>query len=156
MKRSFALALLGLALIATPAQARYDAARVGGVSYAGKHVPADVVKMIRAAKRINTKPYLWGGGHGSFTAAGYDCSGSVSYVLNAGGHLDAPLASGGLAGWGEPGRGRWVTVYANAGHVYMTIGKRRFDTIALKATGSRLSGQRVSPAGYTARHPRGL
>ena len=156
MKRSFALALLGLAF-ATPAQARpVDAARVGGVSFKQTHVPADVVKMIRAAKRINTKPYVYGGGHGSFDAAAYDCSGSVSYVLNAAGLLASPMASGGLAAWGAPGPGKWVTVYANCGHAWMTIGKRRFDTIALKQTGARLTGAAASTGGYVARHPVGL
>lgn len=157
MKRLIALALLAATFVAAPAQARSsDAARVGGVSFQKVHVPADVVKMIRAARRINTKPYVYGGGHGSFRSAGYDCSGSVSYVLNAGGHLDAPLASGGLMSWGLPGEGKWVTVYANGGHAYMVIGKRRFDTIALKSSGARLTARQVSSAGYVARHPVGL
>jgi hypothetical protein len=157
MKRSIALALLVAAIWPAIAQAKmYDAARVGGVSFKKVHVPSDVVKMIHAAKRINTKPYVWGGGHGSFQASGYDCSGSVSYVLNAGGKLDTPAASGPLMSYGRPGPGKWVTVYANAGHAYMVIGKRRFDTIALKQTGARLTREPVSPEGYVARHPVGL
>lgn len=157
MKRSFALALLFAALIAAPAQARpLDAARVGGVSFEKVHVPADVVKMIRAARRIDTKPYVYGGGHGSFESSGYDCSGSVSYVLHAAGLLDVPMASGGLMSWGAPGPGKWITVYANGGHAWMTIGKRRFDTIALKQTGSRLTDAPASKGGYVARHPVGL
>lgn len=158
MKRSLALALLGLALIATPAQARFsDAALVGGVSFKqDPPVPAAVVKMIKAARVINTKPYVYGGGHGSFDSAGYDCSGSVSYVLHAAGLLDTPAASGALAAWGAPGPGKWVTIYANGGHAWMTIGKRRFDTIALKQTGARLTAAPAAKGGYVARHPVGL
>lgn len=93
-----------------------------------------LVRLRRAGNRIATRPYVWGGGHGSFKATGYDCSGSVSYVLHGAGLLDAPLASGGLATYGEPGPGKHVTIYANGGHVFMTINGRRYDTSAMSET----------------------
>ena len=114
-----------------------------------------IMRMIRAGDRIARLPYVYGGGHGSFIAGGYDCSGSVSYVLHAGGLLTLPEDSTALAGFGEPGPGRHVTIYANASHAWMTINGRRFDTIAFQETGTRWSRTVSSPAGYTVRHPRG-
>jgi cell wall-associated NlpC family hydrolase len=117
---------------------------------------ATIHRMIAAGDRIARLPYVYGGGHGSFAASGYDCSGSVSYVLHAAGLLSAPQASGDLESFGEPGPGRHVTVYANGGHAWMTVDGRRFDTIALQETGTRWSRTISSAAGYTVRHPRGL
>jgi cell wall-associated NlpC family hydrolase len=115
-----------------------------------------VRRMVAAGNRIARLPYVWGGGHGSFDAAGYDCSGSVSYVLHAAGLLSVPEDSTGLESFGEPGPGRYVTIYANAGHAWMTIAGRRFDTIALQEGGTRWSNTISSPAGYVVRHPHGL
>ncbi len=81
--------------------------------------PAGGRGAIEAANSIATTPYIWGGGHGSFESSGYDCSGAVSFALHGGGFLDSPLDSTGLSTWGEPGPGRWITVYANAGHAWM-------------------------------------
>ncbi|MCW2989207.1 MAG: hypothetical protein JWM24_2145, partial [Solirubrobacterales bacterium] len=78
--------------------------------------PAAVKRVIAAANRIRTKPYVWGGGHGRWWDGGYDCSGAVSYALHGGELLDSPLPSGPMERWGSPGPGRWITVYANAGH----------------------------------------
>jgi peptidoglycan hydrolase-like protein with peptidoglycan-binding domain len=115
-----------------------------------------VEHVIAAANRIATKPYKYGGGHGSFTDSGYDCSGSVSYALHGGGLLSTPLDSGDFMSYGAPGRGRRITIYANPGHVYMTIDGRRFDTSARHETGSRWTSTPRSPAGYEVRHPPGL
>ena len=112
--------------------------------------------MIEAGNDIARLPYVWGGGHGSFTASGYDCSGSVSYVLHAAGVLSVPADSSTLMSYGVPGRGKYVTIYANAGHAWMTIDGRRFDTIALQETGARWSRTIPSTAGYVAVHPKGL
>jgi hypothetical protein len=112
--------------------------------------------MIRGGDRIARLPYVYGGGHGSFTADGYDCSGSVSYVLHAGGLLTTPEDSGSLESFGQPGRGRHVTIYANAGHAWMTINGRRFDTIAFQETGTRWNRTIPPRAGYTVRHPKGF
>ncbi len=102
--------------------------------------------MIAAANRIATTPYKYGGGHGSFNDSGYDCSGSVSYALHGGGLIKAPQASGGLMSYGAPGPGKRITVYANAGHAYMVIDGRRFDTSARSQTGNRWTSESRSSA----------
>src|SRR5262249_45169473 len=80
-----------------------------------------VARVVAGANQIATTPYVWGGGHASFNSSGYDCSGSVSYALAAGGLLSSPLDSTGLESWGLPGPGRRITVYANAVHAYMYV-----------------------------------
>jgi cell wall-associated NlpC family hydrolase len=115
-----------------------------------------IARGIAAANRIARYPYRYGGGHRSFHDSGYDCSGSVSYVLHAMGALRSPLDSSALMGYGAPGPGRYVTVYANPGHAYMTINGRRFDTSAQWQGGSRWSIYDRSSSGYVARHPPGL
>jgi hypothetical protein len=117
---------------------------------------AVVRRVIAAANAIAGKPYRYGGGHGSFEDAGYDCSGSVSYALHGGGLLAAPLDSSGLMTYGEPGPGRRITIYANPGHAYMSVDGRRFDTSARRETDSRWSSAGRSPGGYVVRHPPGL
>jgi len=114
-----------------------------------------IQRAFAAGDRIATKPYKYGGGHGSYEDWGYDCSGSVSYVLHAAGLLRRPMPSGSFTSYGEPGPGRHITIYANAGHMYMTINGRRFDTSARSTTGSRWSNERRSSAGYVVRHPIG-
>lgn len=133
-------------------QARWDAVR------SLRRLPfRALLPVLRAAgDRIATLPYVYGGGHSAFDAAGYDCSGSVSYVLNAAGLLDRPLDSTALAAYGEPGPGRHVTIYANGEHVYMIIDGHRFDTVALKAGGSRWTSTPAPTVGYVVRHPAGL
>ena len=132
------------------AQARPPARR------AARRSPARSSRAISAANRIAAFPYRWGGGHRSFHDSGYDCSGSVSYVLHATGRLGRPRDSGELMSWGQPGRGRWITVYANAGHTFMVIRGRRYDTTGRWDTGSRWQRVDRSSAGYVARHPAGL
>ena len=75
--------------------------------------PEPVKQAIYAANRITRKPYIYGGGHRSFRARGYDCSGSVSYALHGGGLLDSPLHSSAFMRWGERGPGQWITVFTN-------------------------------------------
>ena len=113
-------------------------------------------RAIRAANRIAHRPYRYGGGHGSFSDSAYDCSGSVSYVLHGAGRLARPLSSSGLMHWGAPGRGRWITVYAQPGHTFVVIRGRRYDTTGRSRTGSRWQPDMRSTAGYTVRHPAGL
>ena len=112
--------------------------------------------VIAAANRIARKPYRYGGGHASFVDSGYDCSGSVSYALHGGGLLDPPLDSSGFMSYGAPGKGRWITIYANPGHVYMVVRGRRFDTTGRDETGSRWQWRKRSSEGYTVRHPVGF
>jgi Putative peptidoglycan binding domain len=125
----------------------------GDVPAAG---PGALGRLIAAANRIHDFPYKYGGGHGSFEDTGYDCSGSISYALHAAGVLKSPLDSTGFMSYGEPGPGRHVTIYANAGHAYMVVDGRRFDTSALRQTGSRWTSEPRSPSGYVVRHPPGL
>jgi Putative peptidoglycan binding domain len=127
----------------------------GGVLVVPRHVIL-LRRAVAAGNRIAFKPYIYGGGHGSFRAAGYDCSGSVSYVLHGMGRLGAPLDSSELMHYGKPGRGRFVTIYANAGHAFMVINGRRYDTSGRSASGSRWGPGQRSTAGYVARHPPGL
>ena len=115
-----------------------------------------VARVIAAADEIATRPYVFGGGHGSFQSEGYDCSGSVSYALHGGGLLSSPEDSSGLESYGEAGPGRYITIYADAEHAWMTIDGRRFDTVALQETGDRWSDSMTSTAGYVVRHPDGL
>jgi hypothetical protein len=125
-------------------------------SHRGHGIPAAVWHAISAANRIASLPYKYGGGHGSFRDSGYDCSGSVSYVLRATGRLGRPRDSGELMSWGSPGPGRFITVYANPGHAYMVIRGRRYDTSGQSQSGSRWQPNSRSTAGYTVRHPPGL
>jgi hypothetical protein len=113
-------------------------------------------RLIAAANRIATAPYKYGGGHGTYHDSGYDCSGSISYALHYAGLLRTPLDSSGFMSYGLPGRGTHVTIYANAGHAYMVVDHRRFDTSARGETGSRWTSTHRSPAGYAVRHPPGL
>ncbi len=132
---------------------RRSGKRSSGRAPAG--VPARVARMIRAANRIARLPYVYGGGHGSFRASGYDCSGSVSYVLHAGGLLRTPRDSSGFESYGRPGRGRYITIYANGGHAFMTINGRRFDTSGMD-DGTRWDRRARSASGYVVRHPAGF
>jgi peptidoglycan hydrolase-like protein with peptidoglycan-binding domain len=115
-----------------------------------------VEHVIAAADEIATRPYVFGGGHGSFQSTGYDCSGSVSYALHGGGLLSSPEDSSALESYGDPGPGSHITIYANAEHAWMVIDGRRFDTVAQQETGSRWSDSMTSTAGYIVRHPPGL
>jgi hypothetical protein len=119
--------------------------------------PARVKAVIAAANRIHTKPYIWGGGHAQWWSPGYDCSGSVSYALHGGEFLESPLPSGPMEHWGLPGEGRWITVYANAGHAYAVIAGFRWDTSGdAEGTGPRWHEDLRDNAGYIARHPAGF
>jgi peptidoglycan hydrolase-like protein with peptidoglycan-binding domain len=115
-----------------------------------------IARVIAAADEIATRPYVYGGGHGSFESDGYDCSGSVSYALHGGGLLSSPEDSSALESYGEPGPGRYITIYADAEHAWMTIDGRRYDTVALQESGSRWSDSMTSTSGYVVRHPAGL
>jgi cell wall-associated NlpC family hydrolase len=124
-------------------------------------VPEVVQRVIAGADAITDFPYVFGGGHASFVSNSYDCSGSVSYALAAGGLLSTPETSGSLESWGAAGPGKWITIYANAGHVYMyvNIGGRwmRYDTVGRSGEfASRWQPDIRSNAGFVARHWPGL
>ena len=132
--------------------------RKDGTAVAPADAPANIQAAIAAGNAIHTFPYRWGGGHRSFTDPGYDCSGAVSYVLHAAGLLTSPLPSGPLASsWGLPGKGRWITVYANASHAYMVVAGLRFDTSAVgerlnQGSGPRWRYHKRKALGYAAKY----
>jgi cell wall-associated NlpC family hydrolase len=131
---------------------------VGTRAIAPTGAPAAVKSVIAAANRIRTLPYIWGGGHGRWQDAGYDCSGAVSYALHGGRLLTSPLTSGSLESFGEAGPGRWISIYANASHTYMVVAGLRFDTAGdTSGTGPRWHPTTPAAAGgrYVVRHPVG-
>lgn len=131
-----------------------------GLAIPPADAPPIVEAMIEAANQIAHLPYRYGGGHDTtFQDTAYDCSGSISYVLGAVGLLGAPVDSGQLMGWGDPGPGQWVTIYANQGHTFMIIAGLRFDTVALAETGDRWSTtppDEPDLSSFAVRHPPGL
>lgn len=128
---------------------------VDGRAIAPADAPPAVKRVIAAANRIRTRPYVWGGGHGSWSSRGYDCSGAVSYALHGAGLLGVTMVSGQLAGWGEAGPGEWITIYANAEHVFMVVAGLRFDTRNDRPgiSGPRWHRAWADPRKFVARHP---
>jgi hypothetical protein len=136
-----------------------------GTATAPAGAPAVVQQVVAAANRIHTKPYVYGGGHGSFNDSGYDCSGSVSYALHGGALLSSPEDSTGLESYGAAGPGHWITIYANSGHAFMAVAGRGFDTAAYSApnipsgSGPRWRSNPSADTyggGWVVRHPAGL
>ncbi len=148
----------------------------GQVAYAPKSAPAPVKAAINAANKIaEGHGYMLGGGHEykggrpiwsptalakyqGFKRSKYDCSGTVSYVLHAARAISAPSPSGPMEKWGAAGKGKWITVYANGGHAFMTIAGLRFDTSDTAGSGpgwAKTMGYE-RPASYKMRHKAGL
>jgi hypothetical protein len=152
----------GAVFVPPPPPPKKAKIRADGKAIAPRSAPRRVRRVITAANRLIGKPYRYGGGHKAFSSrldGGYDCSGSVSYALYGGRFLHSPLASGDLMHWAHGGPGRWITVYANAGHAYVCVAGLRFDT------GLRDDPDHTGPAwskhlrrndSYVARHPRGF
>jgi hypothetical protein len=130
--------------------------RIRGAGHARGGLPEPVRRIIAAGTSIARTPYKYGGGHARWHDTGYDCSGSVSFALHGAGLVDRAYTSGELMSWGAPGKGRWVSIYATPGHVYMVVAGRRFDTSGRDESGSRWQGRSRSAAGYVVRHPPGL
>jgi hypothetical protein len=134
---------------------------VGDEAIPPPEAPPVVRRVITAANEIDNTPYIWGGGHASFTAKGYDCSGAVSYALHGADLLGYTQVSGQLAHFGEPGPGKWITIFANAEHVFMVVAGLRFDT---RNDPEHISGPRWKMAApeasilpkFAVRHPAGL
>jgi len=127
-----------------------------GVALPPLEAPPEVRAIFEAGNVIARSPYKWGGGHGKWQDTGYDCSGSVSYALAAAGLVTASMPSGGYMRWGKPGKGKWITIYANPGHMFMVVAGVRFDTVARGQTGSRWINSSTDTSGYVARHPPGF
>jgi hypothetical protein len=127
-----------------------------GVAAPAETAPPAVKAAIAAANLIRTRPYIWGGGHARFASPGYDCSGAVSFALHGAGLITTPMDSSEMMNWGVPGKGRWITIYANAGHAFAVIDGLRWDTVGDESgTGPRWHPEMVSTAGFVARHPAG-
>jgi cell wall-associated NlpC family hydrolase len=143
-------------LLVPGARARY----VNGIAAAPISAPAAIQQIIWAGDEIIGRPYVYGGGHGSFDSSGYDCSGTVSFALHGANLLATPEDSSELMAWASSGIGRWVTIFSNPGHAYMTVAGLRLDTSAAddpsQQQGPRWRPLRASNEGYAVRHPLGL
>jgi cell wall-associated NlpC family hydrolase len=143
-------------LLVPGSRARY----VAGIAAAPMSAPAAVQQIIWSGDQIIGLPYIFGGGHGSFVSSGYDCSGTVSFALHGASLLAQPADSSEFMAWGSHGIGRWVTVFSNAGHAYMTVAGLRLDTSAAddpsNQQGPRWRPLRAANEGFTIRHPLGL
>jgi hypothetical protein len=128
-----------------------------GIAFAPENAPECVKRAIWATNFLRKKPYVWGGGHESFYVDGYDCSGSVSFLLHHAGLISKPVVSKEFTSYGSGGKGRWITIYAKNGHVFAIVAGLRLDTSGLGGEDGprwRLAGR---PAGgFVARHPDGL
>jgi cell wall-associated NlpC family hydrolase len=121
------------------------------------NVPEPIQRVIAGANAIADFPYVFGGGHASFVDNAYDCSGSVSYALAAAGLLSAPETSGELESWGAPGPGRYMTIEAAAGHVYMYVDGVMYNTAGRSGVyASRWQVHGTDNTGFVARHWPGL
>jgi peptidoglycan hydrolase CwlO-like protein len=140
-----------------PAPAGHATIDSNGDAIPPSNAPLAVRGAIAAANQINDLPYIWGGGHGSFTSSGYDCSGAVSFMLHGGGFLSSPLDSTGLEVWGDSGGGNWITVFANSGHAWAYVAGLRWDTGGPGGgNGPRWSSvMRDDASSFVARHPAG-
>jgi peptidoglycan hydrolase CwlO-like protein len=140
-----------------PAPAGHATIDSSGDAIPPANAPLAVRGAIAAANQIDDLPYIWGGGHGSFTSSGYDCSGAVSYMLHGGGFLSSPLDSTGFEVWGESGGGNWITVFANSGHAWAYVAGLRWDTGGPGGgSGPRWSSvMRDDASSFVARHPSG-
>lgn len=148
-----------------PAQDRYEytfvhgqtAMHRNGIALAPRHMPASVHHAMTAGNELQRFPYKWGGGHAVLNDNGYDCSGSVSYILRRIGALQGSLTAKEFMNYGEAGAGRWITIYAKGDHVFITIAGLRLDTGGTaNGAGPRWKSRPRSTKGFVLRHPRGF
>jgi hypothetical protein len=143
-------------LLVPGSTARY----VDGLAAAPMSAPLSVQEIVWAGNELIGLPYIYGGGHGSFISPGYDCSGTVSFALHGASLLTTPEDSSEFMVWGSHGAGRWVTIFSNPEHAYMTVAGLRLDTSPANDP-SNMQGPRWRPLrpaneGFTIRHPLGL
>lgn len=159
--------LTGGSAAAVPAEAMpellvpgHTARVVDGLAAAPMSAPATVQEIIWAGNQIVGLPYIFGGGHASFTSPGYDCSGTVSFALHGASLLTTPEDSSEFMAFGSHGVGTWVTIFTNAGHAYMTVAGLRLDTSAAddpsNQQGPRWRPLRSANSGFMVRHPTSL
>lgn len=128
-----------------------------GTAFAPKKAPSTVKKAVAAGNRLQGKPYKWGGGHATKIDSGYDCSGSVSYVLREAGLLKGSLTSKSFFRYGKKGPGKWITLYIRDGHVFMTVAGLRLDTGGPgQESGPRWKPETRQGRGHVMRHPAGF
>ena len=143
-------------LLVPGSTARY----VDGLAAAPMSAPPAIQEIIWAGNELIGLPYIYGGGHASFISPGYDCSGTVSFALHGAALLTAAMDSSEFMVWGSHGAGRWITIFSNAGHAYMTVAGLRLDTSAAddpsNQQGPRWRPLRPANEGFVVRHPRGL
>jgi cell wall-associated NlpC family hydrolase len=130
---------------------------VGGLAAAPMAAPPSVQKIVWAGNQIVGLPYIWGGGHASFSSPGYDCSGTVSFALHGGHLLSTPEDSSEFESFGSHGVGSWVTIFTNPGHAYVTVAGLRLDTSSAddpsNQQGPRWRPLRPGNPGFSVRHP---
>jgi hypothetical protein len=128
--------------------------RRDGLAVAPRRAPIRVKRVIWAANEIaRGKGYCWGGGHGRHNSPCYDCSGAASYALRGGNFVRGSRPSTGYFNWGRRGRGNWITVFTNSGHMYITVAGLRFDTGMVSGRGPSWSDQMRSDSGFRKRRP---
>jgi hypothetical protein len=109
----------------------------GHVALIPTGVPPVVQAMLMAGNELQDLPYGPTGHPDPLGAASEDCSSTLNYVLYRSGVRsigeilrENPLAQD-YVDWGEPGPGRWVTIYATTeptDHVFIVIAGLRLDT----------------------------
>jgi hypothetical protein len=132
---------------------------INGRAVAPANAPAAVKRAVAAGNDLQRKPYRMGGGHARWNDSGYDCSGTVSYVLRNAGLMGSTMPSKGFRSFGSRGKGKWITIYARDGHVFMTIGGLRLDARGAERGymgGPRWLATSRSSRGFSVRHPAGL
>lgn len=137
-----------------------------GTATAPVGAPAVVQQVVASANQIIDTSYCYAGGHGSWHSSCYDCSGSVSYALHGAGLLSTPEDSTQFETYGDPGPGHWISIYADAGHAFLVVAGRAFNTANFggpnlpAGTGPRWRydplGNLADGGNYVVRHPAGL
>jgi hypothetical protein len=140
-----------------------------------------VARMLAEAERLSpiraSTGYTWGGSHGISPTppnGPFDCSSAVSHELQVGGFENETMTTEQLVEWGEPGPGRWVTIFvkANAGdesHTFLRFSpeltppsERYWGTSGMwhSGEGPGFIPERIFSTGYISefvmRHPPGL
>ncbi len=128
----------------------------GGKAVVPAGAPRAVKAAITAGNQIAGLPYGFGSGHTRDLSGAYDCSGAASWVLCEAGLLDEPTTSRSFRNYGSRGKGRWISVYARDGHVFLTVAGLRFDTGWSGGQGPHWTTRGRPMNGAIVRHPPGL
>ncbi|HEX3831797.1 MAG TPA: lytic transglycosylase domain-containing protein [Solirubrobacteraceae bacterium] len=112
-------------------------------------------RLIAAANMVSAAnfSYLYGGGHEQPARWGpFDCSGSVSYVMQQAGYKVPTTVSGNIPSWKFPAGPGAVTIFYNPVHTFMRIGNRYFGTSGFARPGGGAGWFDVDklPASYLA------